>query len=124
MRKIWGGDGVGGLGVNDALMKDARLSAAARGLAVHLLLLPEAATPDLARFAARPGESEATIEGYLRELETAGYLRRRRLAGDGGRAYEEATVYAQAAAPDELPGRMGRVFRWSVPAGPRARNAG
>lgn len=123
MRKIWGGDGAGGLGVNDALMKDARLSAAARGLAVHLLLLPEAATPDLARFAARPGESAATIEGYLGELESVGYLRRRRVAGEGGRAYEEAIVYAQAAA-DELPGRVGRTFRWPVLLGARARNAG
>lgn len=112
MRRIWGGSGADGLGVHDALMKDTRLSVPARGLAVHLLLLPESARPDPARLAARPGETAASIEGYLAELEATGYLRRRPVPGDAGGPVEEITVYARArtsADPAEAPGR---VFHW------------
>lgn len=113
MRRIWGGAGAGGLGVRDVLMKDARLSVPARGLAVHLLLLPEHAQPDRARLASRPGESVESIEGYLEELEEVGYLRRRIVWDRRGRQYEEVTVFAQAVADGaeaaEVPGR---VFHW------------
>ncbi|MDI2129813.1 hypothetical protein [Yinghuangia seranimata] len=130
MRRIWGGGGASGLGVNDVLMKDARLSVPARGLAVHLLLLPEAAQPDLVRLASRPGETAESIDGYLNELEVVGYLRRRTVrpeaAGAGGvsapSAYEEVTVYAQAGTDDELKGVPGRVFRWPLPAGRQVRS--
>ncbi|MGW0658662.1 hypothetical protein [Streptodolium elevatio] len=112
MRRIWGGAGAGGLGVNDVLMKDARLSVPARGLAVHLLLLPERARPDRARLASRPGESAKSIEGYLAELEEAGYLRRRTVWDRRGRAFEEVTVYPQAVADDAAAEVRGRVFHW------------
>ncbi|WTW92745.1 hypothetical protein OG216_04835 [Streptomycetaceae bacterium NBC_01309] len=113
MRRIWGGAGAGGLGVRDVLMKDARLSVPARGLAVHLLLLPEHAQPDRARLASRPGESVESIEGYLEELEEVGYLRRRIVWDRRGRQYEEVTVFAQAvAAGAEAADVRGRVFHW------------
>jgi hypothetical protein len=112
MRRIWGGSGVSGLGVNDVLMKDARLSVPARGLAVHLLLLPEAAQPDLVRLASRPGETADSIEGYLGELEEVGYLRRRVVRDEAGRAVEEVTVYAKAGVDEDHEGITGRVFRW------------
>ncbi|WP_436772408.1 hypothetical protein [Yinghuangia sp. YIM S09857] len=111
MRRIWGGGGSGGLGVNDVLMKDVRLSVPARGLAVHLLLLPERAQPDRRRLAARPGESADSIEGYLRELEDAGYVRRRIVWDRRGRAFEEVTVYARAVG-GEAGEVEGRVFHW------------
>lgn len=112
MRRIWGGGGAGGLSVNDVLMKDARLSVPARGLAVHLLLLPDSSPPDLVRLASRPGESKESIEGYLEELEEVGYLRRRLVYARSGRAFEEVTVYARADAGDEAADVRGRVFHW------------
>lgn len=112
MRRIWGGGGAGGLSVNDVLMKDARLSVPARGLAVHLLLLPESAQPDLVRFASRPGESAESIAGYLEELEEVGYLRRRIVYDRSGRAFEEVTVFGRADAGEEASDVRGRVFHW------------
>lgn len=113
MRRTWGG-GASGLGVKDALMKDARLSIPARGLAVHLLLLSESARPDRARLAARPGETEGTIEGYLAELEDVGYLTRRVIGGaEGVPDIEELTLYARPPAPEDAAETApGRVFRW------------
>jgi hypothetical protein len=111
MRRIWGGEGATGLGTDDTLMKDPRLSVPARGLAVHLLLLPESARPDLARLASRPGETPASIAGYLDELEAAGYLRRR-IVHDDGHEIEEVTVLARPEPDGETRRDHGRVFRW------------
>ncbi|WP_436789233.1 hypothetical protein [Yinghuangia sp. YIM S10712] len=114
MRKIWGSGGAGGLGINDALLQDRRLSFPARGLAVHLLLLPESARPDPVVLAARPGETAESIEGYLVELESAGYLRRRTVRGDADGLIVEVTVYAQARAGAGRDEEPGRVFRWPL----------
>jgi hypothetical protein len=108
MRHIWGEGGESGLGPHDALLADTRLSVPARGLAVYLLLLPDGARPDPGALGARPGESPASIAGYLAELETAGYLTRATRA-EGGRAVEEIRLSANPSA-----GAGGRVLRWSA----------
>ncbi|WP_126640608.1 hypothetical protein [Embleya hyalina] len=113
MRRIWGGDGDSGLGSHDALLKDARLSVSARGLAVYLLLLPDGARPDPRVLGSRPGESVASIAGYLAELAEAGYLTRVAAGRDArGGALEQVRL---AANPGEHAAAAGRVFRWPVP---------
>jgi hypothetical protein len=115
MRRVWGEDGAGGLRAGDGLLKDDRLSIAARGLAVHLLLLPAAAEPSPSALASRPGESRASIEGYFAELERAGYLRRRTVDEGPGRLVQEVTLYAgpRTGAAGDL--QEGRVFHWPLP---------
>ncbi|MYS83730.1 hypothetical protein [Embleya scabrispora] len=115
MRRIWGEDGGSGLGRHDALLKDARLSVPARGLAVYLLLLPDGARPDPRVLGTRPGESAESIAGYLDELAAAGYLTRVPGRDAHGRAIEEVRL---AANPGEHAAAAGRRFRWAGPGHP------
>lgn len=109
MRHFWGENGGSGLGSHDALLGDARLSVPARGLAVYLLLLPDGVRPDPLTLGAGPGETPESIEGYLRELEAAGYLTRSTTRDDRDEAVQEVRLAARplADAPDG-----GRRFVW------------
>lgn len=112
MRRIWGEDGGSGLGSDDALLKDARLSVRARGLAVYLLLLPDGARPEPRALGSRPGESPESIAGYLDELAAAGYLTRVQGRDAHGNPIEEVRL---AANPGEHAAEAGRLFRWPGP---------
>jgi len=109
MRHIWGENGGSGLGSHDALPADTRLSVQARGLAVYLLLLPDGSRPDPRTLGARPGESPESIEGYLRELEAAGYLTRSTTRDERDEAVQEVRLAARPLADEP---EAGRRFLW------------
>lgn len=85
----------GFLMIRNAVVRDARLSYRASGVLADILSRPDnwkTTAESLAK--ARPdGEGEKAIRAALRELEAAGYLRRRRYKDEKGRFRWKQTVY-------------------------------
>ncbi|WP_328693518.1 helix-turn-helix domain-containing protein [Streptomyces phaeochromogenes] len=71
--------------VGNHLAQHPRLSATAIGIGVHIQSLPDGASVTIKALTLRFAEGEVTISKALRELETAGYLVRRRVPLEGGR---------------------------------------
>ncbi|QFR94208.1 hypothetical protein GBW32_15535 [Streptomyces tsukubensis] len=71
--------------VGNHLAQHPRLSAVAIGIGVHIQSLPDGATVTIKALSVRFPEGEVTIGRAIRELETAGYLARRRVPLGGGR---------------------------------------
>jgi hypothetical protein len=71
--------------VGNHLAQHAGLSATAIGIGVHIQSLPDGASVSIKALSLRFPEGEVTIGRALRELETAGYLVRRRVPLGGGR---------------------------------------
>ncbi|MEV8566024.1 hypothetical protein AB0436_10665 [Streptomyces sp. NPDC051322] len=73
-------------------------SAVTVGVAAYILSLPDGAPVSIPALCAHFTEGEILISRALRELETAGYLERRRVRGPGGRFHTRTYAY-------DVPGR-------------------
>lgn len=82
--------------VENATVRDKRLTFRATGLLVFLLSLPDGASIDARGLAQRKGEGRDAILRALRELTELGYLHRRRRRVEGGRFVTETYVLEQA----------------------------
>lgn len=79
--------------IRNATLRDKRLSFAARGLLAYLLSRPDdwkVSTQDLIN---QSSARRAAVHSILRELKAAGYMRRERTQGDGGKIVWETVVY-------------------------------
>lgn len=79
--------------VGNEVVRDRRLSWKARGLLIYLLSRPEGWTVAATRLAADGPDGRDAVLSGLRELETVGYLVRRRVQGPSGRWRTESVVY-------------------------------
>lgn len=92
--------------IGNHLAQHPRLSATAMGLALHILSLPDGASVTAKALTLRFPEGETTIRRSLNELETAGYLERRRVPLGGGRVATRTFAYDKpgcAPEPDRGP---------------------
>ncbi|WP_406348599.1 helix-turn-helix domain-containing protein [Streptomyces sp. NBC_00144] len=92
--------------IGNHLAQHPRLSAAAMGLALHILSLPDGASVTAKALTLRFPEGETTIRRALNELEAAGYLERRRVPLGGGRVATRTFAYDKpgcASEPDPHP---------------------
>ncbi|WP_328670895.1 helix-turn-helix domain-containing protein [Streptomyces sp. NBC_00328] len=92
--------------VGNHLAQHRELSLTAIGLAVHIQSLPEGARVDIKSLATRFQEGETRIAASLRELESHGYLSRRRERLPSGRVVTHTVSYNQPqglAAPTARP---------------------
>ncbi|NDZ81850.1 helix-turn-helix domain-containing protein [Streptomyces sp. SID10853] len=91
--------------IGNHLAQHPRLSATAMGLALHILSLPDGASVTAKALTLRFPEGETTIRRSLNELESAGYLERRRVPLGGGRVATRTFVYDKpgcASEPDRI----------------------
>lgn len=79
--------------VDNALLRDARLSFRARGLLVFLLSYPDNWTTDGAALAEHSREGRDALRTALGELETAGYLVRMKQQDERGRWSTTSVIY-------------------------------
>lgn len=79
--------------VQNALVRDRRLSFRARGLLVHLLSMPPGWKTSSARLVRETTEGRDAIRTAIRELEQAGYVRHSRRQDERGRWASEWIVY-------------------------------
>jgi len=89
--------------VGNHLAQHPRLSATATGLAVHIQSLPDGASVTAKALTLRFREGEITIRRALNELETAGYLERRRVPLGGGRFATRTFSYDRPGCPPAPP---------------------
>lgn len=85
--------------IANAGLRDRRLSFAARGVLAYLLTKPDDWTVKSDDLVEQSPAGRDAIQGYLRELETYGYLVRERRRGEGGRYQWFTEVYESPVEP-------------------------
>lgn len=89
--------------VDNATIRDHRLSWRARGLLVYLLSMPDGWTVRSEHLAAQGTEGRDAIRSALRELEANGYLVRRKYQDAGGRWRSDSIIYDRPTLSTDLP---------------------
>lgn len=79
--------------VPNATARDHALSYTARGILAYLLSLPSGAREDIHTLSAKSVEGRKAIAAALTELETRGYLARKRIRGEAGTLTTEVVLY-------------------------------
>ncbi|MGW1197138.1 hypothetical protein ACWD4B_15075 [Streptomyces sp. NPDC002536] len=88
--------------VGNHLAQHPDLSAVAIGIGVYIQSLPDGARIGIKDLTRRFREGEIVIARALRELETAGYLERKRVRTDAGRVVTRTSWYERPGAPADL----------------------
>lgn len=79
--------------LQNAVLRHPKLTFKARGLLAYLLSLPDNWTVSAERIAQSGPDGRDAIRTALRELETAGYLRRQRIQNRHGQWITQSIVY-------------------------------
>jgi hypothetical protein len=79
--------------VPNATARDHALSYTARGILAYLLSLPSGAREDIHTLSAKSVEGRKAVAAALTELETRGYLARKRIRGEAGKLTTEVVLY-------------------------------
>jgi hypothetical protein len=79
--------------VPNATARDHALSYTARGILAYLLSLPSGTREDIHTLSAKSVEGRKAVAAALTELETRGYLARKRIRGEAGKLTTEVVLY-------------------------------
>ena len=79
--------------IGNDVLRDKRLSFRARGILAYLLSMPDNWQTSSERIAAETTEGRDSIRTALRELQTAGYIHRRRYQDEAGKWRSELLVW-------------------------------